>query len=123
MVRRVRLTADAEADITRILSDSERLFGRAARRRYDLLLRAALKDMGADSRRAGVRVRSDLGPHLHAYHLHHSREQARLAGALVRRPRHILIFTISDPDRLDVVRVLHDSMDIARHLPPDYRAS
>jgi len=38
-----------------------------------------------------------------------------------RRGRHLILFQVesSAPDRIVVLRILHDSMDIARHLPSD----
>jgi toxin ParE1/3/4 len=33
-------------------------------------------------------------------------------------PRHFLIFRLRRDSAVEIVRVLHDSMDLARHLPP-----
>lgn len=33
-----------------------------------------------------------------------------------RRGRHLLVYTVSD-DLLTIVRILHDSMEVSRHLP------
>lgn len=34
-----------------------------------------------------------------------------------RKGRHFVVFRVTDQDFLDVLRLLHDSMDLARHLP------
>ena len=34
-----------------------------------------------------------------------------------RKGRHFVVFRVADEDVLDVLRLLHDSMDLARHLP------
>ncbi|MGK9234647.1 type II toxin-antitoxin system RelE/ParE family toxin [Inquilinus limosus] len=34
-----------------------------------------------------------------------------------RRGRHILVYRVIDEDVIEVLRILHDSMDLARHVP------
>ena len=43
---------------------------------------------------------------------------ALLRSALVRRPRHFLVYRV-EPALLVVGRVLHDAMELERHLNPD----
>lgn len=110
----------AEADIAGILAWSEDRFGEAARRRYAALLAAALRDLVADPERLGSVARPEIGPDVRSYHLFHSRERARIEGEIVHRPRHFVLYRIIIPGVIGIGRVLHDAMEIDRHLPPDY---
>ncbi len=56
----------------------------------------------------GLRQRDEIGPGMRTLH--------------VGRPgRHVILFRVgSKADRtIDVLRILHDAMDLARHAPPD----
>jgi toxin ParE1/3/4 len=35
-----------------------------------------------------------------------------------RRGRHLILYRSDDAGVIEVVRILHDSMDVARHVPP-----
>jgi toxin ParE1/3/4 len=37
--------------------------------------------------------------------------------AIGRKGRHFVVFRIADAQTIDVIRLLHDSMDVAKHLP------
>lgn len=82
------------------------------------VLRTALKDLGDDPDRPGVRHRDDLGPGIRTYHAAHT---SRRVG-LVRRPRHLFLFRIAADGAVEVARILHDAMDVARHVPSDFRS-
>jgi toxin ParE1/3/4 len=115
-MRRIRLSADAVADIERLLARSAAAFGPQARERYERLLAAALEDIAADPERAASKARDDLRPGLRSYHLAFARKQARGRGRTVARPRHFVLYRIAGV-RVDIVRVLHDAMDLAEHVP------
>lgn len=103
----------ADADIDGILAWSSLRFGASARRRYRALIGQALADIAADPRRAGVRDCGEFLVGMRSYHLRHSRSRSR-EGA-VRTPRHAIFFRLLDPGTVQIVRVLHDSMDAAQH--------
>ncbi|MCP5538776.1 MAG: type II toxin-antitoxin system RelE/ParE family toxin [Akkermansiaceae bacterium] len=44
------------------------------------------------------------------------RTAAKSKGAAVHSPRHVIFFRVNDSDAMEVVRILHDSMDVARPL-------
>jgi toxin ParE1/3/4 len=56
-----------------------------------------------------------------AYHLRRSRSRAKVGGRVVQSPRHILVYRLVPGDIVVILRVLHDSMDLPRHLdaPPE----
>lgn len=122
-MRRLRLSALAEGDIENILVHSHATFGESARRRYETLIAAALHDIVTDPDRVGVRQRGELGPNIRTYHLFHSRENGRTDDGIVREPRHMLVFRLVEPNIVDVGRILHDAMEVANHLPTEYRSS
>lgn len=116
----LRLSASAEADIVSLLAWTASRFGEMARRRYEVLLATALRDVAADPERPGSAARPELGLGVRSYHLFHSRERARGPDGMVRRPRHFLLYRPTNPDVIGIGRVLHDAMEVGRHLPSDY---
>lgn len=110
-----RLTGLAKADIVTILAWTERQFGEVARARYATLITAALRDISSQPDRVGNILRPELGEGVRSWHLRLSRERARTAAGIVRRPRHFLVYRI-DGGLVVVGRVLHDTMELAHHL-------
>jgi toxin ParE1/3/4 len=50
-------------------------------------------------------------------------DRVKGAPGRVSRPRHFLLYCSTRPDgQVEIGRVLHDSMDLQRHLPDEYRA-
>lgn len=106
------LTVRARLDIGLILSASGDRFGSEAQRRYRMLLEQAIEDVAADPQRSGVQ--SIAGDGLWLYHSRHARIRTPLKRR-VARPRHLIVFSIRN-QRLEVLRVLHDAMDLPEHL-------
>ncbi len=98
-----------------VLAWTQRQFGEAARKRCETLLITALRDISSQPDRSGSVERPELGDGVRSWHLHLSRERARTETGIVRRPRHFLIYRV-EHDRVVVGRVLHDAMELARHL-------
>ena len=107
----VRLSASAEADYREILRWTLAHFGQRQARVYADTLAAALKDLSAGPTILGARVRSDIGPGILTLHV------ARNG----RKGRHFVLFRAVDVEgqtSIDVLRLLHDAMNLQRHLPP-----
>jgi toxin ParE1/3/4 len=115
-----RLAEAAEADIVDLLAYTEREFGSSARRRYEALVGQAIRDVAADPLRPGCVARPELGAGICSYHLRNSRERARTSGGLVGNPRHLLLYRPIRPGLIGIGRVLHDAMELERHLPRDF---
>lgn len=115
---RYRLSAAAQVDIIDVLGWTQEHFGEAARKRYEALIVAALRDVSNSPVRPGSLERPELGEGVRSWHLRSSRERARTRSGVVRRPRHFLIYRIED-DVIVVGRLLHDAMELARQLDPE----
>ncbi len=106
----VRLTAAAQADFTEILRWTDRQFGKAQAHRYADTISAALDDLAAGPAVAGSKKRDDIQPGIVSLHV------ARNS----RKGRHFVMFRVGrtpQGDVIDVLRILHDAMDLERHLP------
>lgn len=114
----IRLAAAAEQDFQEILRWTTANFGRGQAKTYATTLSHALRDLAQDPTIPGCRKRDDIGPDIHTLHV------ARKG----RKGRHFIVFRTSAAGKsrfIDVLRLLHDSMDLARHIPdtPDTKIS
>lgn len=108
---RVRLAAAAEADFRQIVRWTKDNFGSAQARTYADTLGSALKDLADGPSVPGVRDRPEIGTDIRTLHV------ARKG----RKGRHFILFRVSQgggQNFIDVLRLLHDSMELTRHLPP-----
>ena len=110
-----RLTHAAQADIVSILAWSHEKFGEEARQRYEALIAAGIRDVAEHSSELGRTARPELGEGVFSWHLARSRTHSR--GGPVHRPRHFLI-CLCEGDVVVVGRILHDAMELRRHLDP-----
>jgi toxin ParE1/3/4 len=108
----VRLSAAAEADFESILRWTADRFGHRQARTYARTLRSALAALASGPTIPGARPRDDIAPGLFTLHV------ARRG----RRGRHFVLFRawrVGDRDVVDVIRLLHDAMDLPQHVPPE----
>lgn len=106
----VRLTAAADSDFQNIIAWTLEQLGDAQARIYAETLSAALEALTDGPELAGVRERNDITKGLFALHV--AREG--------RKGRHFVIFRIAagrDQQWIEVLRLLHDAMDLPRHVP------
>ena len=113
----------AERDIESILAWTHNRFGLQARLRYEALLVRAILDVADHVERAGSQTRPEIATAARTYHLYHSRQGVEVAIGRVRRPRHFLLYRTCEDGKIEIGRVLHDSMDLRQHLPDEYRLS
>ncbi|MCE1118738.1 MULTISPECIES: type II toxin-antitoxin system RelE/ParE family toxin [Pseudomonas] len=111
----LRISHQAQGDILDILRYTERTFGEGARHRYQQLLQAALNALLEDPERLGSKARSDIFPGLISLHLYHCR--SAVASHRVIKPRHIVLHRLVTNQALEIVRILHNAMEISRHPP------
>jgi toxin ParE1/3/4 len=111
---RYRLSGPARADIAHILATSAETWGDEGRRRYAVLLAAALRQAAGDPEGRTTRDRSELLQGLRSLHLRHVRIEDPSAG--VKRPVHSLYYRAIEPDLIEIIRVLHERMEPSLHL-------
>jgi toxin ParE1/3/4 len=107
----VRLTAAAQADFQDILRWTLEHFGEAQARVYAETLSAALEALAAGPMVSGAKARNDIAKGLFTLHV------ARHG----RKGRHFMMFRVGhDQGRevIEVLRLLHDAMDLPCHVPP-----
>jgi toxin ParE1/3/4 len=105
----VRLSLAAEHDFSEILRWTTGQLGPAQAQTYADTLSEAIAALASGPEAVGVRRRDDIGERL--YSLHVARQG--------RKGRHFVVFRCEATGVVDVLRLLHDSMDPARHLPSD----
>lgn len=113
------LAPAAERDIEAILTWSHEQFGEQSRRRYEALLIRAILDASDQPERTGSRQRPEIADAARTYHLCHSRDRIE-ASFRVGRPRHFLLYRTRPDGQVEIARVLHERMDLPRHLLDDY---
>ena len=86
---------------------------------YQALILAALQALADWPYRIGSLDRDELAPGLRSYHLIYSRQQAKQTRGTVKSPRHIVFYPVANDDLIEVVRLLHDAMELQLHLPND----
>ena len=106
----IRLSAAAESDYRQILRWTAENFGLPQARIYADTLSLALKALSTGPAIIGVKERGEIGTNIWTLHV------ARNG----RKGRHFVMFRVGrfqGQDVIDVLRLLHDSMDLERHLP------
>ncbi|MCF6178598.1 MAG: type II toxin-antitoxin system RelE/ParE family toxin [Geopsychrobacter sp.] len=102
----VRLARRAEADFFEILQWSAVNFGRRQARVYAETLSLAIGALAEGPEVLGARCRDEVGKGIWTLHI------ARQG----RKGRHFVVFRIGGATTIDVLRLLHDSMDLERHI-------
>jgi len=105
----VRLAAAAEADFRQILAWTRERFGKAQAFAYADTIALALEALHEGPETIGVKPRGDILKGLSSLHV------ARQG----RKGRHFILFRVTrgaQPEVIEVLRILHDSMDLPRHL-------
>jgi toxin ParE1/3/4 len=104
---RVRLSESAERDFLGIVQWTAENFGRRQALVYRRTLIAALTSLHDGPYLPDSRARDEIQPGLRSVHV------ARQG----RRGRHFVLYRSNEVGTVDIVRILHDTMDLARHLP------
>lgn len=105
---RLRLADRVELDLQDIVAWTAEKFGPRQAEQYIETVTQAIEALCDGPSTLGARVRDDIGPGIYTLHV------ARRG----RKGRHFVVFKVSAAQTLDVLRLLHDSMDLEKHLPP-----
>lgn len=111
----------ARNDIADILAWTDENFGPQVLRRYARLIATAIAEVAADPDLPGSRHRQEIANRCRTYHLYFSRNSAGRPGDRIHRPRHFLLYRVTESNVVEIGRVLHDSMELPGHLPDEYR--
>lgn len=109
----IRHTTAADLDLQSIFSWTFDEFGKPAVERYGQLIGQALHDLAEDPKRLGTQM---VTKDLMIYHLRHSRTQR--GWQKVHRPRHVILYRTT-PTHVEILRYLHDAMDLENHFPDE----
>lgn len=107
MPRPYRITQRAQNDIASTLEYTRDEFGQAQCDLYRSLIKQTIREITEDPEEAPAKRRDQLRANTWIRHLG-------------RHARHILIYRIVTDGSIEFGRLLHDAMDIERHLPEDY---
>ena len=102
----VNRTESAQRDFVNIIHWTVQRFGARQAAIYSENIALALEALESGPDTIGVKKRDDIAPGILTLHL------ARNG----RKGRHFILFRIAEPHTIDVLRLLHDSMDFAAHL-------
>lgn len=105
-MRRLLLTAAAERDIRSALGFNARHWGTAQAAAYRRLIAAAIEALLDDPLRPASRARDEVRPGVRTLHI----------GRPGRPARHMVVYRVSPVGDLEILRVLHDAMELQRHL-------
>jgi toxin ParE1/3/4 len=111
---RVRLGAAAELDFANIVKWTTENFGARQSQIYQQTLVQAIGELAEGPDVAGSKVRDEIMPGLRTVHV------ARHG----RRGSHFVMYRVAPKTTIEIIRTLHDRMDLQRHLPliPDENA-
>lgn len=104
---RVRLGTVAELDFANILKWTTESFGARQARTYRNTLLQAIGEFANGPDVVGSKARDEIMPRLRTLHV------ARHG----RRGRHVLLYRVGEGRIIEIGRILHDRMDLRRHLP------
>jgi toxin ParE1/3/4 len=109
----------AMEDIEAVLGWTHAEWGKAASLRYEALLIQAILDVAKNPELPGSSIRLEISSSARTYHLFHSRNHVATDVGRVKRPRHFVLYRVRADGTVEIGRVLHESMDLARHLPDE----
>jgi toxin ParE1/3/4 len=112
MSYKVRMSRQADRDIENALAHTLTQFGEQQRLSYKALIVEALADISAEPFAPPARHRPELHPDARMFRI------ARRG----RHARHFFVYRVVGGQFIDVGRLLHDSMDLQRHLTSGFRA-
>lgn len=102
----VRLTLQAEQDFVQVIEWTQTQFGPDQAIKYSELITNALAALYEGPEVLGSKHRPDILPNIYTLHI------ARYG----QKGRHFVVFKPNSDSTIDVLRILHDSMDLVRHL-------
>jgi toxin ParE1/3/4 len=113
MRHKLRFSRAAIRDMEAVLAYTLERFGERKCEQYKFLIRQALADVAADPHHHNARHRPEIHPDARTFHISRRGKPAR----------HFLLYRITAEHYVDIGRLLHDSMELNRHLPDGFEAA
>ena len=106
----VRLVAASERDYLEVIQRSAQDFGPLQAQAYTQTIASAIDALRENGPLAtGVKAREEIGAGIFTLH----------AARFKRKASHFLVFGVLETQTIEVLRVLHERMDLARHISRD----
>ena len=106
----VRLVAVSELDYLEVIQRSAQDFGPLQAEAYAQTLATALDALRENGPMTiGVKAREEIGAGIFTLHAARSK----------RKASHFLVFRVLEEKTIEILRILHERMDLARHLSLD----
>lgn len=106
-VWKIRLGRQAELDYVEILSWTTKHFSKVQAQTYSEIISQAIQALTDSPEILGSKRRDEIELGIRTLHV------ARLG----RKGRYIVVFRVERVQTIDVLRLLHETMDLPRHLP------
>ena len=110
----VRISPQACTDIADTLRFTQVRLGESVRNRYQDLLQTTIHSIAEQPTLLGSKMRDELSPGLRSLHL--SFNVLEMTDGRVIRPRHIVFYRAGTDQIVEILRVLHDAMEVAQNL-------
>jgi toxin ParE1/3/4 len=109
----IKLSSVAKSDIESALDWTVREFGESKHDEYVDLIGLALSEIAVEPDGLGARKGPELHRDARVFHI----------GRPGKRARHLLVYRIRPGGVVEVARLLHDAMDLKRHLPEGFESN
>ena len=106
----LRILDHAAQDIEAVLTVTWRSFGEVQYEAYRRLIHDALVEIATDPCGARVRARPEIHEQARTLHI----------GRIGKPARHFFLFRIAEDNVVEVARLLHDRMEIRRHVQESF---
>ena len=111
---KIFLTTPAKHDLAQIHAYTSEAWGVAASNRYTALIEFALKNLTEDPKRFATFDAGNIRFGLRAYPLRLIRQKS--AQVKIARPKHVIYFQIINPPLIEILRILHERMEVSDKL-------
>ncbi|MGE8113805.1 type II toxin-antitoxin system RelE/ParE family toxin [Pseudomonas sp. NPDC086566] len=110
----VRIAAQAQIDIADTLRFTQMRLGESVNGRYKDLLQATFQSLADDPLHIDSTLRDDISSGLRSLHL--GFHVLKMTDGRIIRPRHIVFYRTGENQVVEILRVLHDAMEVSQHL-------
>jgi len=111
---KLRIATQASTDIADTLRFTQMRLGETVRNRYQNLIQTVFHRIAEQPALPGSKMRDELSPGLRSLHL--SFNLMQMTDGRLIRPRHIVFYRPWTDQVVEIVRVLHDAMEVTQYL-------